>query len=127
MVGEGMSKQDRQGVRTPADIERKYDLGSLTAQNQNQSQKVIQLTQMFMQFEATVNARLDSMNERISASHPLGSYYIGVNNTNPNKFFGGGWELVSQGYIVVGLDQENEEDLAELQFLDKCYIWKRTA
>ena len=39
--GEGMSKQDRQGVRTPADLERKYNLGGM--ENQTQQHDVVDI------------------------------------------------------------------------------------
>lgn len=118
-----MSKQDRQGVRTPADIERKYDLGGLST-NQEANEKVSQLTQSFRQLEANLQARLNSLEKRISATHPIGSYYISIDSANPTDSLGGTWELVAQGYFVVGSEQEEP---IELQFLDNCYIWMRTA
>lgn len=57
-----MSKQDRQGVRTPADIERKYDLGQLalgegSSPSRLESQ-LNQLTQTFAQYVASTNAKI---------------------------------------------------------------------
>lgn len=59
-----MSRQDRQGVRTPADIERKYDLGELAASRgltMQQEQRFNQLSQTLSQFMATINAELEEL------------------------------------------------------------------
>ena len=59
-----MSKQDRQGVRTPADIERKYDLGQLAASRgltMKQEQVLNQLSQSLQQFIATTNAKISEL------------------------------------------------------------------
>ena len=59
-----MSKQDRQGVRTPADIERKYNLGQLNAASGGRQDILLsQLTQTLNQFMATTNARLEEVDE----------------------------------------------------------------
>ena len=45
-------------------------------------------------------------NEKIY-SHPyfpVGSIYLSVVNTNPSIWFGGTWELISQGRTLVGVD-----------------------
>lgn len=60
-----MSKQDRQGVRTAADIERKYDLGKLnTFRGDSQKQDIVvnELTQKVDQFIATTNGNLATIN-----------------------------------------------------------------
>lgn len=59
-----MSRQDRQGVRTPADIERKYDLGKLAASRgltMQQEQRFNQLSQTIQQYMATTNAKLEEL------------------------------------------------------------------
>lgn len=59
-----MSRQDRQGVRTPADIERKYDLGQLAASRgltMKQEQVLNQLSQSLQQFIATTNAKISEL------------------------------------------------------------------
>ena len=64
-----MSKQDRQGVRTAADIERKYDLGKLNAlRGQSPKQDIVlnELTQKVDQFIATTNGNIESFNEIIA-------------------------------------------------------------
>lgn len=122
-----MSKQDRQGVRTPADIERKYDIGSLSSQSSNQSKRITRLDQALAQLEISMSARIKALEEKLSTAYPVGAVYVSVDGIDPSTIFEGEWELMSQGYLLVGLDQESEEEQTELQFLDKCCIWKRTA
>lgn len=50
-----MSKQDRQGVRTPADLERKYDLDA--ANNAASSEQLSQLNQQMSQFIEDTDAK----------------------------------------------------------------------
>ena len=63
-----MSKQDRQGVRTPADVERKYNLGQL-ASAQGSSVKVEsalrQLSQSFESHVTDTNAEMEELNNKI--------------------------------------------------------------
>ena len=63
-----MSKQDRQGVRTAPDLERKYDLGNLANQAKNSgysSEKLSQITQELSQLNVEV-ARLNVEIEELS-------------------------------------------------------------
>lgn len=63
-----MSKQDRQGVRTPADIERKYDLGKLNSfrgDSQKQDLAVSELTQKVDHFIANTNGNFENINADI--------------------------------------------------------------
>lgn len=63
-----MSKQDRQGVRTPSDIERKYDLGKLNAfrgDSQKQDLVLTELTQKVDQFIANTNGNIEGINAEI--------------------------------------------------------------
>lgn len=63
-----MSKRDRQGVRTPSDIERKYDLGKLNAfrgDSQKQELVLTELTQKVDQFIADTNGNLEDVNAKI--------------------------------------------------------------
>lgn len=52
-----MSKQDRQGVRTPADLERKYDLDA--ASEAASSEQLSQLNQQVSQFIVDTDAKLE--------------------------------------------------------------------
>lgn len=61
-----MSKQDRQGVRTPADIERKYNLGDIgnsTVDLIKHATKLEQLSQTLTQFIANTNAKFEDLGE----------------------------------------------------------------
>lgn len=62
------SKQDRQGVRTPADIERKYDLGAYGSSGVSNAKIMTALTNLtatVSQFVATTNARLSVLEKVI--------------------------------------------------------------
>lgn len=128
-----MSKQDRQGVRTPADLERKYELGQISAQkdtSSKQSNQIAQMSQTLSQFMANVNAEIAALNKSMEKvrnnSHPVGSVYISFDSSEPS--LDGEWELLAEGHLLVGLDQASEEALPELlQINDTCYLWKRTA
>lgn len=119
-----MSKQDRTYTRTAAQVEQKYDLGGATYRG---TQDTSQLEQAFSQFVVNTNARLAELEGKFATAYPVGSVYIGVNETDPSTLIGGTWELTGQGYLVVGLEPESEDSATRLQFLDSCYIWKRTA
>lgn len=120
-----MSKQDRQGVRTPADLERKYNLGGLETQTQQQSEKLSQLNQVFAQFQAETNAKIAELEEKTATPYPVGSIYVGVTDAEPSTLFGGKWELLAEGYLLIGKDQESGDLPAELQYLESCHVWKR--
>lgn len=62
-----MSKRDRQGVRTAADLERKYDFGKLNASQSSQKQDIAvsELTQKVDQFIASTNGNFEEVNSRI--------------------------------------------------------------
>lgn len=136
-----MSKQDRQGVRTPADIERKYDLGSmasdaekikslnreLTQLEADVGQRFAEQTKVNEQQTSAINSLTETVDGMLSAVYPVGSVYISVNSVNPSTLFGGTWESVGEGYLMMGLEQESEEAQTEIKFLDNCYIWKRTS
>lgn len=46
--------------------------------------------------------------------HPIGSLYFNIYNTNPHDLFGGTWERIAKGRVLVGVD-ENDEDFNESQ------------
>ena len=84
-----MSKQDRQGVRTPADIERKYDLELLAGQGERSNEKLLQqinlLNQTLAQFMATTNGKIEEL-EKNSAVW----FYSGVPTLENQPFVA--WE-----------------------------------
>lgn len=62
-----MSKQDRQGVRTPADLERKYDFGQYSDQESSakkQGDQINRITQTLAQFMSSTNATLETMEDK---------------------------------------------------------------
>lgn len=109
-----MSKQDRQGVRTPADLERKYDFAGILRQEQNaqsQSEQISRLEQAFSQFTVTVNSEIKKLQEQISENdipevYPVGAIYLSVTETDPSTLFGGTWERIAKGQVLVGVDEE---------------------
>ena len=119
-----MAKQDRTYARTAADIEMKYNLGGIQEQNKQQGEKLSQYNQLLSQFAAETNARLKKVEEKLSVYgyYPVGSIHISVDNVNPSALFGGEWELHSEGFLVVGTDEDN----TLLQSFDRCYVWRRT-
>lgn len=63
-----MSKQDRQGVRTPTDIERKYNLGQIAGSKNDTSKLGIQMSQLkqtVVQYMTETNNELESLKESI--------------------------------------------------------------
>jgi hypothetical protein len=59
-----MDKQDRQGVRTPADVERKYNLGRLAAAQDSsaeQNEQIERLSQELAQFIADTNGKFQAL------------------------------------------------------------------
>lgn len=121
-----MSKQDRQGVRKASDIEQKYDLSLLKDIPKNESkqkEEVSRLNQLFSQYTVQVNERLQKLENMMLS---VGSIYITLNTEHPAITFGGEWELIVEGQILMGLETESE--LPEVfQGNDKCFIWKRIA
>lgn len=117
-----MSKQDRQGVRKASDIEQKYNLAlledtekSIGKQKEELSKFNQQLSELKIKLQMLENAFLS-----------VGSIYTTLNTDNPSDLFGGEWELIAEGQLLVGLESESE--LPELfQGNDKCFVWKRTA
>lgn len=117
-------KHDRQGVRKASDIEQKYDLSLLkdVGKNARQSEKLSQLNQLVSQFIVRTNNRLEKLENVFS----VGSIYTTLAESDPADIFGGEWELIAEGNILVGVVSESE--LPELfQGNDKCFIWKRIA
>lgn len=119
-----MSKQDRTYTRTAAQVEQKYNLGGAYYRGSGDAS---QLEQAFSQFVSSTNAKIAALTAQFNNIFPVGAIYTNTDGTNPAELFGGEWENTGQGYLLVGLEPESEEAATQLQFLDNCYIWKRTA
>lgn len=91
-----MSKQDRQGVRTAADIERKYDLGKLNTFRGDSSRDDIvvnELIQKVDQFIASTNGNFEEVDNRIDTVISEDIYAVqeqvdSVRNEFDNKYDG---------------------------------------
>ena len=81
--GDDVSKQDRQGVRTPADIERKYNLGRIKTfqgSTQRQDSQIATLTNNLIAFIGETRQFFDDTTERINEiSNELTDF---INETN---------------------------------------------
>lgn len=76
-----MSKQDRQGVRTPQDLERKYNLGSLGGGSGEESAQTRKLSQLLSQFMADTNNKIRELEDRLNvASKPSAETVILTGN-----------------------------------------------
>ena len=119
-----MSKQDRQGVRKASDIEQKYKLAMLKQLEEGANQQRedhSKLLQEFTQFFVQTNARLKIIED---AFFSVGSIYTTLSEDNPSELFGGEWELLAAGQLVLGVNSEDE--IPELfQAEENCFIWKR--
>ena len=116
-------KHDRQGVRKASDIEQKYDLSLLKdfEKSSENLRELAELNKTFSQYVTNTNARLQKLEKLIPQ---VGAVHITLSESDPSELFGGEWELIAEGHLLVGLDTESE--LQEVfPADDKCYIWKR--
>ena len=119
-----MSKQDRQGVRKASDIEQKYDLSMLNELSKGaiqQREEFSKFNQEFSQFAVQMSARLQIIED---AFFSVGSIFTTLSEDDPSEVFGGEWELLAAGQLVLGHDSGSE--IPELfQAEENCFIWKR--
>lgn len=117
-------KHDRQPVRRASDIEQKYNLSLLKEEGIGKSQNLdfSKLNQLLSEFTVDVNNRL----QRLEKLYSVGSIYTTLSTDNPSDIFGGTWELIAEGNLLVGVVSEDELPQV-FQGNDKCFIWKRTA
>ena len=72
-----MSKQDRTFLRTPTDLERKYDFRLIgKSAGGGDSSKVSQLEQTFAQFVVSTNNKIEDLQEQIDNNTPTVSGLI---------------------------------------------------
>lgn len=84
-----MSKQDRQGVRTPADLERKYDFGLISGDSskgiRGLERKMIEVTQRVNEFAAAVQKKLEDFASKYKGHviENAGEYVVGYLGEEP--------------------------------------------
>lgn len=93
-----MSKQDRQGVRTARDLERKYDFKKLKRGFQPAGGGT----------KVDVDAVAAEAAKRVMQGvYPVGSVYFACEGIDPGALFGGNWEQL------------------QLEGMEGIYAWKR--
>lgn len=125
-----MSKQDRVSPRTPTDLERKYNLGQYFGDNGTVvklSEQMQQLNQTMAQFMETTNAKVTLLQRQVEFYHGVGTFFVSIYEDNPADWFGGEWELYSEGYLIMGRDETIEGLNSLTQSPDLCYVWRRLA
>lgn len=60
-----MSKQDRQGVRTAMDLERKYDFGLLSQTQRTDDTRVTQLVQDLSEYKVATDNELEALRREL--------------------------------------------------------------
>lgn len=144
-----MSKQDRQGVRTPADIERKYDLGkeasalNIATDAQQTAKRASNAADDARKATQDLEERVKSLEGGCSLSaYPVGSIYLSVLETNPTDLFGfGTWERIKDKFLLASGDlyaagsegaEVSVSEVVEGQPYNNLppylavYVWRRT-
>lgn len=125
-----MSKQDRQGVRTAAEIEQKYGLGQFmhnqNQKNQDLAKGISNLGDSFSVYKtendqniSKLKENTDSQFKKVSEAiggvskeinslskaifdmvYPVGAIYVSVSETDPSVLFGGTWEQIKDTFLL---------------------------
>ena len=85
--------------------------------------KITELDNAITEVNDAITEANDAIIEVNDKMHPIGSVYISLDESEPDEMYGGTWELIAEGKLVVGSGAESD-DL--LQTDDTCYIWTRT-
>lgn len=116
-----MNRQDMQGVRSPTDIERKYDLGAIaglkkaTKLNENGIQKTNSILENFA--DSTIK-NFQEMQEQMDENI---NYTVSIDSSNGLVFKNGDIESV----LTVKVRKGNE-DITD-QFTDTQFCWTRVS
>lgn len=117
-----MSKQDRQGVRTATDIERKYNLGDISKNRDTGSKQDI-LIQQINQDLATFKAQTNAKIEELEGNDKMW-FYSGVPTLENHPAVE--WttdELKAKHLGDMYYDVDNG-DMYIFKFVDESYLWK---
>lgn len=96
-----MKKQDRQGVRTPADLERKYALGS----DENVFGELNNVKQRMLAIEGMIRGELSNIQQSMKEDlfdifMPVGYVMILWSQDDPNEMFPGtAWTRVKNAFL----------------------------
>lgn len=118
-----MSKQDRQGVRTPADLERKYTFGDISKTKKagaNTASQVVWLAEATDQYAkrtdaalaatqaaahdalAVANTAKKTADEAALRAYPIGAIFMSFDDTSPALLIGGTWEQLTATHPYPG-------------------------
>ncbi len=103
-----MSKQDRQGARTPAALERKYPFGQISKNKRhadNQNVMLIQLQQSFAKYQNSVNENINGLRTLISNMQEE----IKKSDANIQTWFFSGIPTLENQPAIEWADEETKE------------------
>lgn len=116
-----MKKQDMQGVRSPTDIERKYNLGKLVQQTKAQKTDENSINRVEQTLQDFVNATGKNFLELQQEIEQNITYAVQIDSTNGLVFKNGDVESVLSVRVMKG-----NEDVTD-QFTDTQFCWTRVS
>ena len=116
-----MSKQDRNGVRTAQDLERKYDLGSIAGLKKAVKQSETALKNTNKEMETFVNETVEHFTEMQKEIEESITYDVSIDSSNGLVFKNGDIESVLTAKVRKG-----NEDITD-QFTDTQFSWTRVS
>lgn len=116
-----MNKQDRNGVRTAQDLERKYDLGSIAGLKKAVKQSETALHNTNKEIKTFVNETVEHFTEMQKEIEENITYDVSIDSSNGLVFKNGDIESV----LTVKVRKGNE-DITD-QFTDTQFSWTRVS